>query len=471
MAKNLTSKDKALKVNLDSTIYGSFAEIGAGQEVARTFFQAGAGAGTIAKSMSAYDMAMSDAIYGKERSGRYVCEERLQKMLKKEFGILNERLIGDKYNKTKFFVFADTVATTAFGSTGSGHGWIGVRFQTEVGGEANEIRLHVIMHDNQNYLQQEAVGILGTNLIHACFYHFDSREIFISRLVDNLTAQRVEIEMIEVEGSAFNAEDARLLNLELIKKEYSQGMIFDENGRIHSPSEVLYKKIPMVLRGSFRPPTHVNFDMIKEGEKTLKSTIDKKLHKSIIVLPEISMAKLLKRGKVDNEDFLTRVDLLAALGQKVFVTNKTSFFDLNSYLMSLTKEHVFFVAGIYNLENIFEPNVYKYHSHGMIMGLGELFSRRTKVLVYPGLDEKTKEMRTAETFNVHPDVEILRQYLLSSNQLIDIKEFNKEYFTIWSREVVKMIENCEPGWEKMVPKLVEKCVKENSLFGHFCKIK
>ena len=277
--------------------------------------------------------------------------------------------------------------------------------------------------------------------------------------------------MIEVEGSAFKAEDARLLNLELIKKEYSQGMIFDENGGVHSPSEVLYKKIPMVLRGSFRPPTHVNFDMIKQGEKTLKSTIEKKQHKSVIVLPEISMAKLLERGKVDNEDFLTRVDLLAALGQKVFVTNKTSFFDLNSYLMSLTKEQVFFVAGIYNLENIFDPKVYKAHSHGMIMGLGELFSRRTKVLVYPGLDEKTKEMRTAETFNVHSDVEILRQYLLASNQLIDIKEFNKNYFTIWSREVVKMIENCEPGWEKMVPKLVEKCVKEKSLFGHFCKIK
>jgi hypothetical protein len=183
------------------------------------------------------------------------------------------------------------------------------------------------------------------------------------------------------------------------------------------------------------------------------------------------MAKLLKRGKVDNEDFLTRVDLLAALGQKVFVTNKTSFFDLNSYLMSLTKEHVFFVAGIYNLENIFDPKVYKSHSHGMIMGLGELFSRRTKILVYPGLDEKTKETKTAETFNVHPDVEILRQYLLSSNQLIDIKEFNKDYFTIWSREVVKMIENCEPGWEKFVPKLVEECVKEKSLFGHFCEIK
>jgi hypothetical protein len=470
MAKILTPKDKALKVNLDSTIYGSFAEIGAGQEVVRTFFQAGAAAGTIAKSMSAYDMAMSDAIYGKERSGRYVCEERLQKMLKKEFDILNKRLTEDKYKQTKFFVYADTVATTAYGASCSGHGWIGVRFQTEHGGEGSEIRLHVILHDNQNYLQQEAIGILGTNLIHSCFYHFDSREVFVSRLMDNLNSKRIEIEMIEVEGAAFNSEDARLLNLELIKKEFSQGMIFDEVGRIHSPSEILYKKTPMILRGSFRPPTHVNFDMIKQGEKTLKLNLDKKQHKNVVVLPEISMAKLLERGNVDNEDFLTRVDLLSALGQKVFVTNKNSFFDLNSYLMSLTKENIFFVAGIYNLENIFDISNYKSHTHGMIMGLGELFSRRTKMLVYPGIDENNGETKTAETFDVDPEVEILRQYLLSSNQLIDIEEYNKDYFTIWSREVVKMIENCEPGWEKFVPKLVEKRVKEKSLFGHFCKI-
>ena len=288
--------------------------------------------------------------------------------------------------------------------------------------------------------------------------------------MDNLNSKRIEIEMIEVEGAAFNSEDARLLNLELIKKEFSQGMIFDEVGRIHSPSEILYKKTPMILRGSLRPPTHVNFDMIKQGEKTLKLNLDKKQHKNVVVLPEISMAKLLERGNVDNEDFLTRVDLLSALGQKVFVTNKNSFFDLNSYLMSLTKENIFFVAGIYNLENIFDISNYKSHTHGMIMGLGELFSRRTKMLVYPGIDENNGETKTAETFDVDPEVEILRQYLLSSNQLIDIEEYNKDYFTIWSREVVKMIENCEPGWEKFVPKLVEKRVKEKSLFGHFCKI-
>ena len=314
-------------------------------------------------------------------------------------------------------------------------------------------------------MQQEAIGILGTNLVHGCFYHFDSRSLF--RLMDNLNS-RIEIEMIEVEGAAFKW--CKALNLELIKKEFSQGMIFDEKGRVHSPSEVLYKKIPMVLRGSFRPPTHVNFDMIKQGEHTLKTTIPKKDHKNSVVLPEISMAKLLERGKVDNEDFLTRVDLLSALGQKVFVTNKNSFFDLNSYLMSLTKESIFFVAGIYNLETIFDINNYTTHSHGMIMGLGELFSRRSFILVYPGVDEKSGDIKTAETFMVDPRVEILRQYLLSSNQLIDIEKYNKNYFTIWSREVVKMIENCEPGWEKMVPKLVEES-KGKSLFGHFHNIK
>ena len=468
MAKVLGTDEKALKINLERTIYGSFAEIGAGQEVARQFFQAGAAAGTIAKTMSAYDMAMSDAIYGKERSGRYVCEGRLEKMLKHEFKLLQERLVDDKYAGIRFFVLADTVATTPYGSKRPGHGWIGLRFQESEDSEPSDVHLHIQLKDNQNYLQQEAIGNLGVNLVYACFYHLNKRESFIKSLMDNLNTDRLEIDMIRVEGPAFE-EDSRLYNLELIKKQFSQGVIFDENGKAQNPSELLYKKRPLILRGSFRPPTHVNFDMMENGLDQLKKSLPKIEHKNIVLLPEISMAKLLERGKVENEDFLLRVDLLNALGQKVFITNKESFHELSSYAHSLTREEVSFVVGIYNLISIFDPSTYLKHPSGVVAGIGELFSRRTTLFVYPGLSEDESEILNSRSTPVHPKNEALRNLLVDQKNIIDIETYNESYFTIWSREVSKMIESCDSSWEKMVPKIIAKEIKKNNLFG-LCEI-
>ena len=462
--------EKALKINLDKTVYGSFAEIGAGQEVARHFFRVGGAAGTVAKTMSAYDMSMSDAIYGKERSGRYVCEGRLQKMLAHEYKLLESRLTAPKYEQTKFFVFANTVAAKAYGSDRPGHGWLGLKFQHTPDATPSWVHLHVYLYDNQNYLQQEVLGRIGVNLIYACFNFLGNRERFIESLMDALNNERLEIDMIRVEGEAFKDEDPRLLNLELIKRQYSQAVMFDEMGRVCQPSEELYKKRPLVLRGSFRPPTFVNFDMIKQGLAAVKACTETSEHKNIVVLPEISMAKFLERGKVENEDFLTRVDLLNALGQKVLITNKESFSDLNSYLMDLTRETITFVVGVYNLQQIFDSKTYQKHSHGELMAIGELFSNRTKMFVYPGRDEKTKEILTAETIKIDSCLTMLRAQLLEQSKIKNITHYNQKYFTIWSREVVKMIENCQPGWEKMVPKLVAQAVKKKSLFGFFCKI-
>ncbi len=462
--------EKALKINLDDSFYGSFAETGAGQEVARHFFRVGAAAGTVAKTMSAYDMAMSDAIYGKERSGRYVCESRLGKMLSHEFKLLETRLSEKKYEKVKFFVFANTVATKAYGCDRPGHGWLGVKFQHDKKSPPSWVHLHVHLFDNQNYLQQEVIGRIGVNLLFACFYFLGKREKFIESLMDDLSIDRVEIDMIRVEGEAFKKEDPRLFNLELIKRQFSQAVMFDESGNVCQPSEELYKKTPIVLRGSFRPPTFVNFDMMEKGLSTFKENSNKADHRKIVVLPEISMAKFLERGKVENEDFLTRVDLLNALGQKVLITNKESFFELNSYLMGLTKEVISFVVGVYNLQQIFDPKTYKKHSHGEMMALGELFSNRTRMFVYPGRDEQTNEVLTAENTKISSRLSMIRTQLLEQGKIKNIYNYNPKYFTIWSREVVKMIENCQPGWEKMVPKLVADAVKKKSLFGHFCKI-
>lgn len=463
--------EKALKINLDKSIYGSFAEIGAGQEVARHFFRVGAAAGTVAKTMSAYDMAMSDAIYGKERSGRYVCESRLKKMLSHEYKLLETRLTDEKYEGIKFFVFADTVAAKAYGSDRPGHGWLGLKFQHEDDSAPSWVHLHVHLYDNQNYLQQEVLGRIGVNLIYACFYYLGKREKFIESLMDDLNIERVEIDMIRVEGEAFKNEDPRLFNLELIKRQYSQAVMFDESGKVCQPSEVLYKKMPLVLRGSFRPPTFVNFDMMKQGLAAIKDNTPKGEHKKIIVIPEISMAKFLERGMVENEDFLTRVDLLNALGQKVLITNKESFSELNSYLMELTRETISFVVGIYNLQHIFDPKSYSKHPHGELMAIGELFSKRTQMFVYPGRDEDSKQILTAENTKISSCLNMIRAQLLEQGKIKNIPHYNPRYFTIWSREVVKMIENCESGWEKMVPKLVANAVKKKSLFGHFCKIK
>ena len=462
--------EKALKINLNNSIYGSFAEIGAGQEVARHFFRVGAAAGTVAKTMSAYDMAMSDAIYGKERSGRYVCESRLKKMLSHEYKLLETRLTNDEFINKNFFVFANTVAAKAYGCDRPGHGWLGVKFQHQSDASPSWVHLHVHLYDNQNYLQQEVLGRIGVNLIYACFYYLGKREKFIESLMDDLSIERIEIDMIRLEGDAFKDEDPRLFNLELIKRSFSQAVMFDESGRVCQPSEELYKKMPLVLRGSFRPPTFVNFDMMKQGLAAIRDNSQKSDHKKIVVLPEISMAKLLERGKVDNEDFLTRVDLLNALGQKVLITNKESFHKLNSYLMGLTKETISFVVGVYNLQKIFDPKSYKSHRHGELMAIGELFSSRTQMLVYPGRDEDTKQILTAENTKISNCMNMIRAQLLEQGKIKNISHYNPRYFTIWSREVVEMIENCEPGWEKMVPKLVADAVKKKSLFGHFCKI-
>ncbi|RZL97408.1 MAG: nicotinamide mononucleotide adenylyltransferase, partial [Pedobacter sp.] len=238
----LDTKRKALKINLNPKIYGTFAEIGAGQEVARNFFTAGAASGTVAKTMSAYDMTFSDAIYGVEESGRYVSQSRLLKMLNHEFGLLTERLNGKKYDDRTFFAFADTVTTLNYNKSNDPHGWIGIRFQVEPGGEPNEIFFHVRLMDTDAALQQNVLGIIGVNLVYAAYYYHHDRKAMIESLADNLTVGSVEIDLISVNGPIFKDADNILLNLYLIVKEFSDAAIFDASGVPCLPKDLLYKK-------------------------------------------------------------------------------------------------------------------------------------------------------------------------------------------------------------------------------------
>lgn len=466
----LGHRQKALEINLNPNIYGTFAEIGAGQEVARHFFRAGGAAGTIAKSISAYDMTMSDAIYGKEASGRYVCEERLQKMLDTEFNILIERLTETRHKETLFFAFADTVAAKSYKGTGEHHGWIGIKFQHKPKAKPSQVIIHITMLDAENIQQQEAIGLLGVNLVYAVYHDISDRESFIMGLMDGLTTSRVKIDMIRVSGEAFKGVDSRLLCLELVKMKLCEAVIFDVDGEVLQASDVLYKKNVLVVRGGYRPPTNLSLDMLECGLRKFKASLDPSERENIIVIPEISMSQLLDRGEVDNEDFLARVDLLSALGQRVLISNSESYSDLNIFFTKYAKKNIAFVMASYNFEEILNLSNYEQKRFGLIGSLGTLFEPRTKLYIYPACDDETQEIKTIESLNVADNLSFLLLYLKENGHIENITDYNPDVISIWSRKVLKMIQDGTEGWEKFVPLSVAKTVKNKCLFGAKCDL-
>ncbi|MBC8112449.1 MAG: TonB-dependent receptor, partial [Verrucomicrobia bacterium] len=350
--ETLSTRQKALKINLDRRIYGSFAEIGAGQEVAAMFFKSGGASGTIAKTISAYDMTFSDAIYGVEESGRYVCEPRLIKMLNREYNLLHVRLGEKRGEDTTFFAFADTVSALNFQKTNEGHGWIGMRFQTEPFGEYNDLVLHIRMLDNDNVLQQQAIGTIGVNLIYACFYYYKSPELLLKSLMDDLT-DRLEIDMLRVTGPDFKNVDNRLIALQLVRNGFTNAAMFGADGQVIQPSEVLYKKHIVAIRGRFRPFTHVNMDMLQKGIAHFLQEPDVNEEK-VMVISELTLSNLTAGEDIDEKDFLDRVDILCSLGQTVMISNYQEYYKLAAFLSRFTKLKMGFLLGITNLQWIFE---------------------------------------------------------------------------------------------------------------------
>src|SRR6516164_6893830 len=352
----LTTNRKALKVNLDEAKYGTFAEIGAGQEVVRWFFQAGAAAGTVAKSLSAYDMKFSDAFYGK--SARYVSRERLMLMLNREYELLVQRLDAFRGDRSEFFVFADTVAARSFKGTNECHGWMGMRFQGQPKTEPSDVILHVRMMDKENLLQQKALGIFGVNFIYGTFYYVKDQDKFIQSLADNLTPGSIEVDMINFSGPLFSEVDNRIMSLKLVESDLTKAVMFSPKGEVLQPSEALYKKAILVERGSFRPVTLVNEDMLQcalnqfRAEPALKGV-------DVVVLMEITMANLLASGNIDHKDFLDRVDTLAAIGNNVLISNYLEFYRLTTYFRRYTKYMVGVAMGINNLLEVFNEKYYE----------------------------------------------------------------------------------------------------------------
>jgi len=385
---------------------------------------------------------------------------------------LTERLEETKGTDTCFFAFADTVAAKSFRYTADSHGWLGVRFQHEPMAEPSQIIIHVKMLDKANLQQQEALGILGTNLIYNCFRSLSSRVQFIRSLMDDLSKDRLSIDVIEVTGPAFGGEDHRLWPLELVKRGYTDAVLFDEKGNVSQAKDTFYKKNILISRGSYRPPTHVNMDMLLQGksafEKALKKEDSDISKGEMIVLPEISMSKLKERGEVVAEDFLARVDLISTLGLPCLITSYSTYGQLSHYLSECTGYLIAFVMGYYNLKEVFDHESYADSCGPLLSAIGELLGKRGQLFVYPAAGKK-EELLQAKDAEVKDSVKPLIQYLENIGKLTNITDVNKEHFTIWSRTVLKMIQEDKSGWEDMVPASVAKLVKEKCLFDYPCR--
>jgi len=461
----LTSKQKALALNLDPTFYGTFAEIGAGQEVVRHFFRAGGASGTIAKAMSAYDKDFSDAIYGEEEKKRYVCESRLKKMIHHEFGLIEERLNRNVHAQKRFFAFANTVSTIDFRKTSQGHGWFGLRFQTDCKKEPNDVTIHVRLFDNDATVQQEKVGELGVNLIYGCYNYYKEPNELLKSLYDNIDRDSVEIDMIEMTGPDFENVDNRLLSLQLVKNGMTEAVMFGPDGRNLLPSEHLYKKNILAIRGSFRPVTNVNIDMIMNGySKFIKEPKVKK--DDLEVLFEITLSNLSAEGNIDEQDFLDRADILCSLGQTVLISNYQEYYKLIDYFSRHTKKRMGLIMGVSNMLEIFNDKYYHHLNGGMLEAFGILFTRDLKIYLYPQLDTETNDIVTSVNAPIHPRLRPLYDYLIFNKRIVDLTDFDPEVLNIYSRKVLKMIKDGEEGWEEMVPGYVDNIIKENYLFGY-----
>lgn len=427
----LETKRKALKINLDESIYGTFAEIGAGQEVARNFFTAGAASGTIAKTMSAYDMVFSNSIYGAEESGRYVSESRLDKMIQHEFELLSERLTGPKYKGKTFFAFADTVTTLNFNKTNDPHGWLGIRFQLTPGGEPNDIVFHVRLLDSDSSLQQNVLGVLGVNLVYAAYYYHDNVQNMIESLVDNLSVGSVEIDLISLSGPQFKNANDRLVNLYLIAKGFSGAAIFDQAGQARQSKDILYKKDVMILRTKFGQKSKPNFDLFNKAVEQFKRSqnVD---DKNLIVLIEVLMSNYLdEQAELGNEElerFAKRAEELCATGNYVIVSDFTRNHKLAQYLSRCNPNSVGISTNIANLKNIFNSKNYSdNYTDELLAYISDLFSKNVKLYAYPYLDKENNQIVTTRNMPVSKEAKPLFDFLIQNSYIMDIDDYDTKF--------------------------------------------
>jgi len=454
--------EKALEMNLDPTKYGTFAEIGAGQEVARRFFRVGGAAGTIAKTMSAYDMIFSDAIYGPAQ--RYVSRARLKTMLDHEYDLLIERL-DQKFGAEKmFFVFADTVAARSFKERNESHGWLGVRFQSEPRAQPSQIIIHVRLLDATHVEQQEALGVIGINLLHGAFYHRQPEEL-IASLPENLAPGRIEVDMIKFSGPLFQHVDNRLMSLQLVSQRLTDAVMFKADGETVQPAEVFYKKAILVERGNFRPITYATNDMLDGARRVFLKHCDCS-EDEVVVLMEMTLENLLADGQVNHADFLARVDILGALGRTVLISRFREYYRLAGYLFRYTNRAIGLVMGVPSLIEILNEKYYTNLAGGILEALGRMFKGGLKLYVYPMIDEASGQIVTAKEIEVAPNLRSLFQYLIDNQYVQEIADYHPEFLRIHPPDVLAKLQSGDNRWEQMVPPEVAHIIKKREFFGY-----
>ena len=460
-----TTKSKALRINLNKDIYGTFAEIGAGQETARNFFRSGAASGTIAKAMSAYDKDFSDAIYGFEEDGRYVTQSRLEKMVVHEINLMEDRLSRHKHPDKLFFSYANTVTTIDFAKNFKGHGWVGIRFQLDPLEGYNEIVLHLRFKETDARLQQETLGILGVNLIYGAFYLNDNPKDLVKSFYDNLNSDQLEIDMVNFSGPRFMYVDNRLMSLQLVKNGMTNAVMFGPDGNNLLPAQVLYKKNILALRGSFRPVTKVNMDMYEKSKHLFLG--EKKVEESKTqIIFEITLSNLTSEGKINERDFLDRAELLCSLGQNVMIISFQHYFKLVEYFSEFTKERMALAMGAQNLIQIFDEKYYRNLSGGVLEAFGKLFHKDLKIYMYPSHNHVADTYITSDNLEVGSRMKELYKFFKKTGKLVDIEIEEKEILDIFSRTVLKMILKGENGWEEMLPEGIAEKIKQEKLFGY-----
>lgn len=448
MNDSIQTNQKALKINLNPHVFGTFAEIGAGQEVARHFFQAGGASGTIAKTISAYDMIFSDSIYGKEKSGRYVSEGRLKQMLDKEFNLILQRLEDKKNADILFFSFADTIAAINYHRTNKdrAHGWIGIKYQLRPEREPNEINLHVKLHDNLNLHQQEAVGILGVNLIYGAFQYYKTPIRMLESFMDSLESTRLEIDFIRCTGPELSHISNADLNIHLVRSGFTSATMFNTSGEAVLPQDNIYKKSVLVARGSYRPPTLINFNMIESGLQLMANDFNETKN-NLQVLAEISTA-VFNDEDHSNEDFISRIKLLNKLNYNVLITNFNHFSRLNSYLKKMGVLNIGITLGVFNFIQLFE-NKYKDVEGGMLAAIGELVEGSVRVYVLPSMEEG--EVVTLDSLELSNGLNHLLKFLKETQKIKNITQYDKETLHIYSKMVLHLLKKRNDEWKKMVP--------------------
>ena len=460
----LSPSNKALKINLDHSIFGTIAEIGGGQEVAREFFRAGGASKTVAKSISAYDKNFSDSIY-QAKSGRYVSEARLIKMLDTEYTEVETILKSQRGKNTRFFAFANTVETINYKKNNKGHGWIGVRFQHKPNSAPNDVLLHIILHENDTFLQQGTLGILGINLIFACFFYNTDSDDFLVSLMDNLSTSRVEINMVSMTGPVFKKVDNRLLSVQLVKHGMTPVTVFDRHGQVHQPGDMFFEKDLMVLRGSFRPVTYLEMDMLKSGYALFKKDINYQKDTNIVIC-EITLNNLLDEGTFHEKDFLERVELLNGMGQNVMISNFKEFYRLSSYLSQFKINQLRMVLGADILKKIFDERYYQDLNGGLLEAIAKLFGRKVKLYIYPYFSGGKKKAITSSNIEISKPLNKLYGFLIDNKIILDIETEKVIESAGTNKIIADMIKKKVKGWEKFVPVYISENIKKKGLFGY-----